>query len=55
MRQWPTRLTVTFARKQSSVALDQLRSVDRVRLMRRATAIDVEPALEVLREMFAKA
>ena len=54
LRQWPTRLTVTFARRQSSVALDQIRAIDRARLIRRASTIDADPALSVLREMFAK-
>ena len=55
LREWPTRITVRLQRQQSSVALDQMRMVDRTRLIKKMTAIDPEPALDVLREMFAKA
>ena len=55
LREWPTRITIRLQRQQSSVALDQIRMVDRTRLVKKMTAIDPEPALDVLREMFAKA
>ena len=55
LREWPTRITIRLQRLQSSVALDQIRMVDRTRLVKKMTAIDPEPALDVLREMFAKA
>lgn len=55
LRNWPTRVLIKFSRKQSSVALDQIRAIDRQRLVRRAAAVEVEPVLDVLREMFAKA
>lgn len=55
LRAWPTRVAITFSRKQSSVALDQIRSIDKARLIRRASSVNAEPALDVLREMFAKA
>ena len=55
LREWPTRITVRLQRQQSSIALDQIRMVDRTRLVKKMTAIDPEPALDVLREMFAKA
>lgn len=54
IRPWPTRVTITLQRKQSSVALDQICMVDRMRLVNKITTIDAEPALEILREMFAK-
>jgi mRNA interferase MazF len=54
LRDWPTRITITLQRKTSSVALDQIRMIDNTRLMKKITAIDPEPALNVLREMFAK-
>jgi mRNA interferase MazF len=53
LRSWPTRVTVTLQRQQSSIALDQIRMIDNTRLIRKMTAIDAEPALDVLREMFA--
>ena len=55
LREWPTRITIRLQRQQSSVALDQIRMVDRTRLVKKMTAMDPEPALDVLREMFAKA
>ena len=55
IRPWPTRVTVSLQRRKSSIALDQLRAIDRTRLIKKVAHIDVEPALEVLREMFAPA
>ena len=55
IREWPTRVTIRLQRQTSSIALDQVRSIDRSRLVKKMTAIDPEPTLEVLREMFAKA
>ena len=55
LRAWPTRVQITLARQKSSIALDQIRMVDNQRLIKKMTAIDAEPALTVLREMFAKA
>ncbi len=54
LRAWPTRITVKLQRQQSSVALDQIRMIDNARLLKKMTTLDVEPTLEVLREMFAK-
>jgi mRNA interferase MazF len=54
LRDWPTRITIRLQRQKSSVALDQIRMIDNTRLFKKMTVIDVEPALEVLREMFAK-
>jgi mRNA interferase MazF len=55
IRPWPTRLTIKLQRQNSSVALDQIRTIDRARLVKKITAINPEPALEILREMFAEA
>ena len=55
IKPWPTRVTLTLQRKKSSIALDQMRAIDRARLIGKITHIDPEPALEVLREMFAPA
>lgn len=52
-RPWPSRVQVTLQRKISSVALDQMRSIDRTRLIKKMAAIDAAPALAVLREMFS--
>ncbi len=54
LRNWPTRVTVKLQRQDSSVALDQIRMIDNTRLIKKMTTIDAEPALNVLREMFAK-
>ena len=55
LRAWPTRITIKLQRQNSSVALDQIRMIDNTRMLKKITVIDAEPALEVLREMFAKA
>jgi mRNA interferase MazF len=55
IKPWPTRVTIRLQRQTSSIALDQVRAVDRARLMKKMTVIDPEPALAVLREMFEKA
>lgn len=53
VRGWPTRVTVSLAGRRRSVALDQIRTVDVSRLGKRLGTVDPEPALAVLREMFA--
>ena len=53
LRNWPTRVTIKLQRQNSSVVLDQIRMIDNTRLLKKITAIDAEPALAVLREMFA--
>jgi len=55
LRNWPTRITIKLQRQNSSVALDQIRMIDNTRMLKKITVIDAEPALDVLREMFAKA
>ena len=54
---WPTRVPVTFQDRQGYVVLDQIRTIDRSRLLRRLGRLDRETArrvLSVLREMFAE-
>ena len=53
LRAWPTRLPIVQQRRKSSIALDQIRAIDGLRLIRKMTHIDPESALDVLREMFA--
>ncbi len=55
IRPWPTRLTIKLQRQNSSVALDQIRAVDRSRLIKKIAAIDPAPALAILCEMFESA
>ena len=53
---YPTRVPVRFAQKEGMVVLDQLRTVDKERLVRRLGRLDDNASrkvLEVLREMFA--
>jgi mRNA interferase MazF len=57
LRSYPTRVTVTFRGKKGQVALDQIRAVDRSRLVKRLGAISGNAAQEtstVLLEMFAR-
>jgi mRNA interferase MazF len=57
LRGYPTRVNVTFRRKAGQVALDQLRAVDRQRLVRKLGLISTTTAHEVsslLVEMFVR-
>jgi mRNA interferase MazF len=52
----PTRISCRFKEKAGEVVLDQLRTVDRVRLIKKLGRLDNKTAdriLEVLQEMFA--
>ena len=56
-RPYPTRVGVRFQGKQGQVALDQLRAVDRQRLVRRLGKVSGETAQDVsatLLEMFSR-
>ena len=53
---YPTRVACRFKGKAGQVVLDQLRTVDRARLVRRLGRLDARTSarvLEVLQEMFA--
>jgi len=55
-RAYPTRVPVRFRRKTGQVVLDQIRTVDKTRLVKRLGTISQETAdkvLAVLGEMFA--
>ena len=55
-RGWPTRVPVTFQGKTGEIALDQIRAVDKVRLVKRLGKLDAataEAVLDTLGEMFA--
>ena len=55
-RDHPTRVPVNFQRKKGQIVLDQIRTVDRVRLINRLGKIDKAVSnrvLGVLQEMFA--
>lgn len=56
-RTYPTRVSVRFQRKSGQIVLDQVRTVDKTRLLGRLGRISDSEALEVLavlREMFAR-
>ena len=55
-RPYPSRVPVRFSGKNGQVVVDQLRTVDKIRLARRLGALEPREAaavLEVLREFFA--
>ena len=55
-RDYPTRVPVTFQKKNGQIVLDQIRTVDKRRLIQRLGKIDQRTAakvLQVLSEMFA--
>ena len=47
LRNYPTRVNLTFRNKTGQVALDQLRAVDRQRLVRRLGSVSTKAAHEV--------
>ena len=56
LRGYPTRVTIGFAGKEGEIALDQIRTVDKTRLVRRLGEIAEAQAREVtdrLGDMFA--
>ena len=55
-RNYPTRVSVRFRRRAGQIVLDQIRTVDKSRLVKRLGRIDEAPArnvLALLSEMFA--
>ena len=53
---YPSRVDVRFAGKDGQVVIDQLRTIDKVRLAKRLGVLDADEAasvLEVLKEFFA--
>jgi mRNA interferase MazF len=55
-RPYPTRVAVKFRRKNGQIVLDQLRTVDTSRLVKRLGTVDhhtADQVLTVLGEMFA--
>lgn len=55
-RTYPTRVPVRFQRKTGQIVLDQIRTVDKIRLVKRLGAVNKPTAdrvLAVLGEMFA--
>ena len=57
IRDYPTRVTVTFQGKKGQVVLDQIRTVDKSRLVKKLGSISSsaeERVLSVLHEMFSQ-
>lgn len=55
-RLWPTRVEVSFLGKDGEIALDQMRAVDKSRLVKRLGRLDAATSsrvLDTLAEMFA--
>ena len=55
-RDYPSRVNVTFQKKRGQIVLDQIRALDKSRLVKRLGRIDKRTAdkvLQVLLEMFA--
>jgi mRNA interferase MazF len=55
-RGWPTRVEITFQGKTGEIALDQIRAVDKSRLVKRLGKLDSKTAdvvLNTLGELFA--
>ena len=56
-RDYPTRIPLTFQRKKGQVVLDQIRTVDKTRLVKRLGKLDANTAakaLAVLQEIFTE-
>jgi mRNA interferase MazF len=56
-RDYPTRINCTFEGKEGQIVLDQIRTVDKIRLVKKLDVITVDTQNEVLRvlmEMFAE-
>ena len=56
LRPYPSRIPLTFQRKQGQIALDQIRTVDKSRLVKKLGSVKADTArhiAETLQEMFA--
>ncbi|MDE2195894.1 MAG: type II toxin-antitoxin system PemK/MazF family toxin [Gammaproteobacteria bacterium] len=56
-RKYPSRVPVRFQRKQGQIVLDQIRTVDKSRLVKHLGKLDIRTAnrmLTVLQEIFAR-
>jgi mRNA interferase MazF len=55
-REYPTRISCSFQGKDGQIVLDQIRTVDKIRLVKRLGTLDSESSnqvLDVLQEMFS--
>ena len=54
-RDYPSRIPLTFKRKKGQIVLDQIRTIDKTRLVKRLGKLDKNVSaqtLQILREMF---
>jgi mRNA interferase MazF len=55
-KDYPTRVTCIFRKKQGQIVLDQIRTIDKIRLVKKLGTIDSKAQLDVvstLQQMFA--
>jgi mRNA interferase MazF len=55
-KEYPTRISCTFKKKRGKIVIDQIRTIDKSRLIKRLGAIDPNTQLEVievLQKLFA--
>ncbi|MHB1620399.1 MAG: type II toxin-antitoxin system PemK/MazF family toxin [Sulfuricella sp.] len=50
---WPTRVDIRLSGKSGQIMLDQIRAVDKTRLMQRIADIEIAEALTAIQVMFA--
>ena len=56
IRNYPTRIPVVFESKEGTIALDQIRTIDKSRIIRKLGTLDTKTAtlvLEILGKMFS--
>ena len=56
IRDYPTRILITFEGKKGNIVLDQIRTIDKSRIVKKLGSLDTETAslvLETLRKMFS--
>lgn len=57
IKNYPSRITITFQGKRGQIVLDQIRTIDKTRLIKKLGSISSsaeEKVLNVLKEMFAR-
>lgn len=52
-KNWPTRPNIKLGGKPGQIMLDQIRTVDKSRLMKRIAEVETEEALAILQAMFS--
>ena len=52
-KSWPTRADITLSGKVGQIMLDQIRAVDKSRLMKRIAEVEIVEALDALQIMFS--